>query len=248
MVSDTWSFTDPSTWQWADAQQIVATTGVVTLILLAIAAVFTGKQLRLARNARRERDRPFVTVDIEIQAHILFRLVLRNLGKTSATDVSLSFDPSLTSTLDNESKKVKDVPFLNGTISTFHPGKSFGVLFDRGPDRASKRDEFPDRYEVQVRYWGIDGGFYDETQIIDLADYWDKPDLNEHDLHDVHDQLDRMRRSLVEINQAIRDLVPLSNDHFPPLKNAVHEPQSGQSTVRGMGGEGYPSGDASNET
>ena len=216
---------------------MMATTAVITIALLIGVLIFTAIQISRTRAARRQQERPFVIVDVFGARTVLFRMEIKNVGKTVARDVSLVFEPELKSTLDDDNRRVRNVPILARGTPSLAPGRSHTLLLDKVPDRA--QSELPNEYDVTVSYASFDGHKYTEQQVVDLGVHYSTPDLREHDLHDIWDELDRMRRSLHGIHSA------LSLMAGPPVPGATRisgpmEPQSGQFTPRSADGSPRP--------
>jgi hypothetical protein len=52
-----WSIGDLSTWQWSDTEQVIATTGVLTLLALILAAVIGWKQVQIRSGRHHDKQR-----------------------------------------------------------------------------------------------------------------------------------------------------------------------------------------------
>jgi hypothetical protein len=233
-----WFLTNPSTWQWLDPQQVIATTSVLTTLLLFAAGIAAWVQVAHARDARREQARPFVIIDVVASRAQLFRLEIKNIGKTVAKDVSVAFDPPLESTLDERGRKVRNIPILARGAPSLAPGKTHTFLLDKAPAR--KNSGLPDTYQVIVAYTGYDGTKYEDKQVIDLGVYWSTPDLREHDIHDIWHVLRDVSETLHGIHQAVVALQPPTKGHFPPLGRAVTRPGPIQEMPRSIEGGGLP--------
>ena len=97
------------------------------LVVLAVAALVAWRQLRHARRIREDEARPHVVVDLEVDqpAQDIY-LVVSNLGRTTARDVRLTFDPQLTSSLDSDPNVVspRDLKPLSEGIPSLPPAGS----------------------------------------------------------------------------------------------------------------------------
>jgi hypothetical protein len=75
-----------------EAETISAAANVATAIIALFAGVFAGYQVLLAARERRQRDRPFVVVDLAEGARgNSIDLVVANVGLTVARNVQLGF-------------------------------------------------------------------------------------------------------------------------------------------------------------
>lgn len=234
-----WSLIDPATWQWLDTQQVLATTSVLTVLLLVVAGIAAWIQIKHARDARREEARPFVVVDLFASRASVFRLEVRNIGKTIAKDLTITFDPELESTQDSANAAVRNVPILARGASSLPPEKAHTVLVDSATKR--RTSGLPDTYNVAVAYTGYDGTRYEDSQVIDFGIYWDTPDLRERDIHDIWHQLEAIKTSLHGINSALLNLQPPRDGDWGPLPRAATRPGPITEVPRSVGGGTYPS-------
>jgi hypothetical protein len=124
---------------------------------------FAGKQIREAREARREQTRPFVIVDLTTD--VVIDLEVRNTGLTVARDVHIVFDPPLVSTLSRPWPWEESTIFTEG-IPTLAPGRVHRLVFDQGPARLDS--DLPRVHRVELSYRGADGHEYPDVQFLDL--------------------------------------------------------------------------------
>jgi hypothetical protein len=184
--------------EWWTAERAVAFATMGQLLVLLVAALVAGFQVREARRLREDQARPFVVVDFQVTRPPEIRLAITNLGKTMARDVRVSFDPPLQSSLDRAGNRRADLRMLNEPIPAMPPGKVYSTLFDVG-----LHDELPSRYMVTVAYQGDHGRQYPpDTFPLDLGLYGDLEfetpgtikDLY-HELHNIARTLDRWSAS-----------------------------------------------------
>lgn len=159
-----------------------------------IAAGLVGlSQLREARDLREAQTRPFVVIDLDSTVRPLFDLVVKNLGRTMATDVRFEFNRTPESAMGIDLSKIK--MFSDG-IATLPPEKEYRCLFEDGPKR-HKRPDLPDMYEVTVRYRDHTGKKpYSETMTLDFGLYWERLEVDRKDIRDIYKQLDGIRQVL----------------------------------------------------
>jgi hypothetical protein len=154
---EVWNYTSSD---WAGLQFVVLT----------IAAVFAWRQLREAASLRTEQARPYVVVEAEIERKYVL-LVVRNLGRTVARDVTIAFDPPLKSSLQDQWQfylPIEETKIFKSGIPTLPPGKSYKGLFDSMPSREST--DLPDIYSATVEYRSTVGdSVLRETMILDLG-------------------------------------------------------------------------------
>lgn len=238
MTIASWSVGDPSSWLWLNPNQVLATTSVVTVVIVGLGGLFAWIQLQHARQERAEQRRPFVVVDVFGSKANTFRIEIKNLGRTIARDVRIDFEPALASSYDKPHQKIRDIPILKDGLPSLVPGKSHTFLLDSARQR--KRDSFPDTYRATVSYVGYDGTTYTEDQIVDLSSYWNTPDLVERDIHDLSKSLDEVVERLEGIHGTLVNLVPRPKGPFPPLPQTVDYPKKIEGPPRSIEGEGFP--------
>jgi hypothetical protein len=105
-----------------------------------------------ARKLREEQARPFVIVDFE--PGFLVYLMVENLGRTMARDVTIRFDKPLESTLSRP-HEIDESPLFREPIPTLPPGRKIRVLFDQYGARLDAK--LPLTYDVTLRYKGPTG-------------------------------------------------------------------------------------------
>lgn len=173
--------------EWnADEWTAAATVG--TLVVAVIALVFAGWQTRLARQGREDQARPAVHVELQLSEGLFqgVDLVVRNLGPTIATDVTLAFDPPLASTTDDDasSRRVSELAFLREGIPSLAPGGEVRTLLDLLPRRLEAG--MADRYEVAVRCRDVRGRRQSELKyVLDIGLFYGLRGVRRRTVHDV---------------------------------------------------------------
>lgn len=129
---------DLTAWTPADWR---AASGVGTLVVASVATLIARRQLRQARELREEEAAPFVVVDVEPSAHSnwVLDLVIENVGKTVAHDVTLRFGPALVSTMDQGDYRLADWSPLKDGVRTMVPGRRLRCIFDSAHERHKSR-------------------------------------------------------------------------------------------------------------
>ncbi len=127
-----------------------AAANVGTFLVALAALVIATRQLRQARELRREEMAPYVVVDVvpSTTSNWLLELVVENIGQTVARDVRITVDPPLRSTLDTDEVQVARWSVLEEGVRTMAPGRRLTALFDSAHQRHST--DLPRRYEVTV--------------------------------------------------------------------------------------------------
>lgn len=143
---------------WWTPERIVAAGAVVQALVLLAAAAFAASQVREARRLRLAQAQPYVVVSLELdpQSPQLVNLVIANLGTTVAKDISVKFDPSLTSSMDGLGRDRRSTwaPLTRG-IATLAPGQRLVHLFDSLMSRYAVDAPNPGpRHQATVSYSG----------------------------------------------------------------------------------------------
>lgn len=155
-----------------------------TAVIAAVAASVAYFQVRVARQARDDRIRPFVVVDIRPSAssvHIL-NLVVENVGLTLARNVTIKFDPPLATS--EGSYRLAESALLTTGIPSLPPGRRIEAFFDSAFSRNGK--DLPDRFDVTVTYDDAHGRRQPSlSYIVDFSYLFGLQYMDEKGLHDI---------------------------------------------------------------
>lgn len=176
---------------WTDIGSFV--TAIVTVLVLAAAAIFAGRQVREARRFREAQFRPFVILDFSY-FNMFAELTITNIGTTLARDVTFDFDPPLKTALDDDPKYghvLADSYMFREGIPSLPPGKLITIVFDKEPERS--KAGLPDRYDVVVTYRDPFGHEYDRDPpiVLDLGVYRDRGPIHRYGLHETYQLLEK---------------------------------------------------------
>lgn len=185
-------------WLWT-----AATWAGLQLVVLAVAAIVAWRQVREARRLREETLRPFVVVDFEVEAPLLY-IAVSNTGQTIARDVKVTFDHPL------ESGALKDKPdslrqfearFAEG-IHTLPPGKKIRTLVDLGPRRPE--GAYRDIYLVEITYASdATQRHYADAITLDYGIYRGLVRVNRNGLHEINDRLKELVDAVKRLEQQL---------------------------------------------
>jgi hypothetical protein len=167
----------------------------LTLALLVTAAIVAGLQVREARRLRVIQVRPYVDVDFDVSRPPMIYLVIRNTGNGRATDVHVTFDPPLTSSLDREGDD-RVASFVGHSWPALVPGKRVETLFDSAIARLADNSPLPLRYTVSVTYSAPDfpkEKFRDQYEL-DIGAYRNMHYTRERGIEDLAKALDGLKR------------------------------------------------------
>ncbi|WP_133169119.1 hypothetical protein [Streptomyces sp. DH-12] len=125
------------------------------------------EQVELSERIHREQNEPYVVVDIapEGPGSTLLLLTIDNAGPTLARDVTVAFDPPLSSTISGQAARIHSV--LSRPIPVLPPGRRLTYVFDMSASRFNSG--FPMEFEVTVNATGPAGAVEPLVYRIDLG-------------------------------------------------------------------------------
>jgi hypothetical protein len=202
-----------------NATAIITTAAqVATLIVVIIYTVYTARMTSAARasadaanntitemkDAREQENAPYIVVyfDIPQNKHVIY-LIIKNVGKSIATDVKLTFTPSLSS---NVFRGINDVPLIKDGISSLPPNYELRTFFDGVINRFGN-SAFPMTYTVEVSYTG--GLVKDRKtniQTLDLSMFYGLLQESEKGLNELVKALEDIAKHTDEINDTLEDV------------------------------------------
>jgi hypothetical protein len=123
--------------EWAVYAQIAS---AVATVILAGAVFFQIKTARRQATATREtvdemresrkmQERPQVIVDADYSHHTLVYLVIRNLGRGAAKDITFHFSDTMPSSINSQ---VNEQPYFKRGIDFLAPGAEIRTIWDTG--------------------------------------------------------------------------------------------------------------------
>lgn len=191
---------------------------VITLIVVIVYTVYTAKMTTAAKasaqaanntinemkEARDQENAPYMVVyfDIPLGKHLIY-LVIKNVGKSIATDIKLTFTPPLSSVVF---KGINDVPLIKNAISTFPPDYEIRTLFDGAIQRFGNTN-LPLTYTVEVSYCGgLINNKRTSTQTLDLSMYYGLLAVNEKDMNDLVKAAEDIAKHTDKINDALEEV------------------------------------------
>lgn len=187
----------------------LAVAAVVQAVVLSVALGVAWWQASEARALRREQARPYVVVYAELNpvVHQLIDLVVMNLGQRPARDVTIKFEPALTTSLgvrDGESSPLTWTALDSG-IPFLAPGQKMVHLLDSAIARYADENKQPNRYQVTVHY--KESGSrnegsrrqpteHKETYEIDIKVWYGAEYINQLGVHDAVKKLQEIAETL----------------------------------------------------
>lgn len=170
-------------------------------VVVALVAVVVGRrQLQEARTLRKEQAQPYVTVFAEDSGSDprLIDLVIKNFGKTAATDVRVVFSPPPDSALWRENPALAFM--VPDVIPVLVPGQEWRTLWDFTPDRQAAKD-LSDQYTATVTFNDSKGNPVDAEYrfVIDWRMLINRGFAKVYNMHDAAE-------ALREISMVLRDV------------------------------------------
>lgn len=188
---------DLSAWTSAD---FGAASSVGTLFVAVAATWIARRQLIQARQLREEEAAPAVVVDVipdPVSGHIL-DLVIENIGKTSARDVRVTFDPSIKSASDMAGYELADWSAIKDGIKTLAPGRRLTAMFDSAIDRFES--DLPRQYEVTVECRDSHGRTQKAmTHTVDLEPIFGALHTETRGIHHLVKEVEKLRKAVEPI-------------------------------------------------
>lgn len=153
-------------------------------------AEMAGKTLEEMREGRDQEIAPYVVAYFDVRLHVpLIYLVIKNVGKTIATGVTIQFTPPLQS---GTFKEINDIALLKQGIGSLPPGYEISTIVDTSISYFNDAN-LPLSYTAKVSYCGglrTDQRVID--QVLDLAPYKGLRYTREDGLPEIAKQLDEL--------------------------------------------------------
>jgi hypothetical protein len=135
---------------WPLPEEWAALWGFLTLIVTIVAATVALLQFGSYIREREERARPYLQADFEFRS-ILLDVVVKNISGSPATNVSITADPPIESTLADRTAVLSHVTSNAYRISQLAPGRDIRWFLDRAPDYYDDKTK-PRQYTVTLSY------------------------------------------------------------------------------------------------
>jgi len=215
------------------ANLITAWMSVAMVAIYIVVAFYAWRAVREAQAARKQQtidaasarttqielskaeSRPYVVAYFDFLDSPLIHLNLHNVGRTLASNIRVTSNPPLLSTLD------KGDGHFGGFVTTpkelLAPSQCIRGLFDNGPDRFNGR-EMPTRFELILDYEGpaVEQVFHGEIQVLDLDQFADLTTVKRRSTHDIALEIEKVRNIMNRWNKVGFLGVSLRQDSEPP--------------------------------
>lgn len=96
----------------------------------------------------------------------LLDLVITNIGKSPAFDLTITFDPAPERVKEEARFALKNARILTESTPMFAPGREFRMFFDNTVDRYGS--ELPMSFKVTTKYRDSGNDWYTETTTVDF--------------------------------------------------------------------------------
>lgn len=140
------------------------------LLLVAImAALYAKRQWETSRNQFLEEHRPYVIVTVEPSGASpqLFDLVVKNIGKRPAMDVSITLDPPPQRADERGGSPIAETKMLNEPIFMLAPDQELRVFYDNHAER-NETENLPTSHTASYSYRDSEGREFSEQSVLDL--------------------------------------------------------------------------------
>ncbi len=170
--------------------------------------------LQVMKEARDQEIAPYVVVyfDIPHGEQILF-LVVKNIGKSTARDVKLQFNPKL---IGNSGEDLSELPLIKDGIVALPPNHELKMFIDSTNAFFFEKSDRPLRYVVTVSFYG---GLKDaervSEQVLDLTSYKRLSKITQRGSHELSNDVEKISASIERISKELSTL----NDN---LSGGVH--------------------------
>ncbi len=115
-------------------------------------------------------------------------MTLTILGRTAAYDVTVQFDPPISSTLYRDGDAERP-PLLQDRLPTVEPRHRFTTLFDTMLKRPA---ELEDRYAMTVSFKDRSIKPHEDSFVLDIGPHRGMQSVVGHSAHDVHSELKKL--------------------------------------------------------
>lgn len=149
---------------FASLATIIAAMAAVGALIVASIEYFSKKK------KDREDSRPYVVVALQpSQASFnLFDVVIENIGKSAAKDISIKFSPN--HTFSGTKKKINDIKIMKN-LHFMPPGNRLNFYFGSAAIGEKAENSIRKKYNVIVKYTDVNGISYSEDFVCDPTDY-----------------------------------------------------------------------------
>jgi hypothetical protein len=170
------------------------------------AAEATEKSVVEMQETRDQETAPFIIAYFDIPAESkLIYFVVKNIGRTVAKQVMLTFTPELISS--NNNRKFKDIGFIKNGIESMPPNYEIRTLLDTSPAYFSNK-ELPLKYAVDITYHGgIQTKQRKINLTLDLSANIGVSYISNKNMDNLVTEIEKLVKETREIKKATHDIV-----------------------------------------
>lgn len=174
---------------------IYAITTLGLLLVAVMAARYAKRQWETSREQLLEEHRPYVTVTAEPSGASpqLFDLVVRNIGKRPALDVSIKLAPPPERASERGGAPIAETKMLNEPIFMLAPGQEMRVFYDNHIERREKGN-LPTSHTASYSYKDSQERQFSEQSVLDLEALKGARFVNVKTVHDIGKSLRAIER------------------------------------------------------
>lgn len=183
------------------AAQIAAAVGTLVLAALTFAYVlFTRGMVKELRETRLAQERPYVIVDADYGDLPAINVVVRNIGKGPAKDITFGFSTAL---VESGGRDLSELPYFKDGIDFLAPGSEIKAFWDMGHTLLPLLEEkgLHEGITATTRYRAYTGEPYETNWVINPLIYKGLPSIRR---YSVSDMAKAVKRISDDLHRAMR--------------------------------------------
>lgn len=167
------------------------------------------------RESRLAQESPQVIVDADYYADSRINVIVRNIGKGAARDISFTFsnpmDSSLSLRAGSEIPPVNDLPYFKDGIEFLAPGAEIVTLWDSAIALFPLLREhgLEGGFTITSRYYSLDGDYHETAWVINPL-RMATVDSDEKGMKDLVNEVEKIRRDFHRIVGPINEELRVS--------------------------------------
>ncbi len=186
------------------------------------------------RESRRAQEQPQVIVDADYSHHTLIYIVVRNLGRGAAKDITFHFSETLVSSIGSP---VNEQPYFKRGIDFLAPGTEIRTLWDTGPGLMPLLREkgLEQGIAITSKYKSLAGEQHETEWRINplLMEY--QLETRQGDIKDLIEAIKPIAKDLHRVVDQRRKELRISTD---TERRQRHKPEPPETPPDGLGGRG----------
>lgn len=170
--------------------------GIYAIFTLGL-LIFAWLAARYARKQIVETTRPYVIASVAPSkaSPQLFDLVIENIGRRPALDLSITLDPPPQRAVETPNLEITDIKMFTQPIAMLAPGQQMSTFYDSHIDRRG-REDLPTFHNVFLAYRDSTGKTYKETSVVDIEALKGTMFVTVKTTHDIGKTLERIGKIL----------------------------------------------------